>query len=45
MPEAKYSERFDTVYLPELIELINDEENYVRIEAVEAFSLAIDRMS
>lgn len=27
--------RFNDVYLPELYELVNDEESYVRIEAIE----------
>ena len=28
--------RFEEVYLPEIYELLNDEESYVRIEAIEA---------
>ncbi len=44
MPGAKDSPRFDTIYLPDLIELLNDEENYVRIEAIEACAEVIDRM-
>ena len=30
------TERFEDVYLPEIYELLNDEESYVRIEAIEA---------
>ena len=45
LPEAKESQRFDSVYFPELIELLNDEENYVRIEAIKAALEVIDRMS
>ena len=30
------TERFEEVYLPEIYELLNDEESYVRIEAIEA---------
>lgn len=30
------TKRFEEVYLPEIYELLNDEESYVRIEAIEA---------
>ena len=30
------TERFEDVYLPEIYELLNDEDAYVRIESIEA---------
>ena len=30
------TERFEDVYLPEIYELLNDEESHVRVEAIEA---------
>ena len=33
--EARRNKRFHDIYLPELIELLNDEEAYIRIEALE----------
>ena len=45
LPYAKESPRFDTIYFPELVELLNDEENYVRIEAIEACTEVIDRIT
>eukprot|EP00347_Sterkiella_histriomuscorum_P008191 403346032 len=33
--ELVHCERFQTIYLPELIELLNDEEAYIRIEVLE----------
>ncbi len=45
LPEAKESPRFESIYLPELIELLNDEENYVRIEAIKAALEVIEKMS
>jgi hypothetical protein len=39
---AKTNERFGSVYIPELIELLNDEESYIRIEALEIMTDFLD---
>ena len=45
MPLAKDSPRFDSIYFPQLVELLNDEENYVRIEAIEACTEVLERIT
>lgn len=38
------TERFEEVYLPEIYELLNDEESYVRIEAIEAIAEVLEHV-
>ena len=38
-------QRFKSIYLPELIELLNDEEAYIRIEAIEILTEILELMS
>jgi hypothetical protein len=38
-------QRFKSTYLPELIELLNDEEAYIRIEALEIMTEILELMS
>jgi hypothetical protein len=37
-------DRFESTYLPELIELLNDEEAYIRIEVLETLTEFIDSL-
>ena len=37
-------QRFKSIYLPELIELLNDEEAYIRIEAIEILTDMLELM-
>ena len=34
--------RFQEVYLPELFELLNDEDSHIRVDAIEAFSVVLE---
>ena len=38
------TERFDDMYLPEIFELLNDEESYIRIEAIEALLEVLEHL-
>ena len=38
------SERLEEVYLPEIYELLNDEESYVRIEVIEAILEIVEHL-
>jgi len=44
-PKALGSNRFLSTYLPELIELMNDEEQSIRIEAIEIATEILERLS
>lgn len=39
------SERLEEIYLPEIYELLNDEESYVRIEVIEAILEILEHLS
>ena len=38
------TERFDEMYLPEIYELLNDEESYIRMEAIEAILEVLEHL-
>lgn len=38
------TENFDDLYLPEIYELLNDEESYIRIEAIEALLEVLEHL-
>lgn len=39
------TERLEEIYLPEIYELLNDEESYVRIEVIEAILEILEHLS
>lgn len=45
LPLAKDCPNFETIYFPQLIELLNDEESFIRIEAIDVATDMIDKMT
>ena len=43
--ELMGTERLEEIYLPEIYELLNDEESYVRIEVIEAILEILEHLS